>query len=270
MAEVAGPAAVPIRPTRPSSARSPVRWSRVAGLFRPYRWQLGVVVALIVASSTVALATPFLVRLVIDEALPRQDVALLAWAVAGMLAVTVVTAVFGVVQTWLSTTVGQRVMHGLRTAVFDPPAAPVARLLHPHPGRRGAVAADQRHRRHAVGGHLDRDLGRLQRDDGHRHRRRHGRPELAAVPALADRAAAGDLADPPGGPDAAHDHRAAAAAPGRPALPGRGGPVDQRRAARQDPRRRARAVAPVHRHLRRPGDASRSARSWPAAGAWRR
>ncbi|HEV7187331.1 MAG TPA: ABC transporter ATP-binding protein, partial [Blastococcus sp.] len=98
--------------------RSPVRWSRVAGLFRPYRWQLSVVVALIVASSTVALATPFLVRMVIDEALPRQDVRLLVLAVAGMLAVTVVTAVFGVVQTWLSTTVGQRVMHGLRTAVF--------------------------------------------------------------------------------------------------------------------------------------------------------
>ncbi|TFV86331.1 ABC transporter ATP-binding protein [Blastococcus sp. CT_GayMR16] len=98
--------------------RSPVRWSRVAGLFRPYRWQLSVVVALIVASSTVALATPFLVRMVIDEALPRQDVRLLVWAVGGMLAVTVVTAVFGVVQTWLSTTVGQRVMHGLRTAVF--------------------------------------------------------------------------------------------------------------------------------------------------------
>ena len=98
--------------------RSPVRWSRVAALFRPYRWQLGVVIALIVASSTVALATPFLVRLVIDEALPNRDVPLLLWAVGGMLAVTVVAAVFGVVQTWLSTTVGQRVMHGLRTAVF--------------------------------------------------------------------------------------------------------------------------------------------------------
>jgi ATP-binding cassette subfamily B protein len=98
--------------------RSPVRWSRVAALFRPYRWQIAAVVALIVASSAVALATPFLVRLVIDEALPRQDVVLLMWAVGGMLAVTVVTAVFGVVQTWLSTTVGQRVMHGLRTAVF--------------------------------------------------------------------------------------------------------------------------------------------------------
>jgi ATP-binding cassette subfamily B protein len=98
--------------------RAPVRWSRVAALFRPYRWQLGVVIALIVASSAVALATPFLVRLIIDEALPRQDVRLLLWAVGGMLAVTVVTAVLGVVQTWLSTTVGQRVMHGLRTAVF--------------------------------------------------------------------------------------------------------------------------------------------------------
>ena len=81
-------------------------------------WQLGVVVALIVASSAVALATPFLIRLVIDDALPSGDVPLLLWAVGGMLAVTVVTAVLGVVQTWLSTTVGQRVMHGLRTAVF--------------------------------------------------------------------------------------------------------------------------------------------------------
>ncbi|MGY1795880.1 ABC transporter ATP-binding protein [Geodermatophilus sp. SYSU D00525] len=98
--------------------RAPVSLRRVAALFRPYRWQVGTVVALIVASSVVALATPFLVRLVIDEALPRQDVPLLVWAVAGMVAVTGVTAVLGVVQTWQSTTVGQRVMHGLRTAVF--------------------------------------------------------------------------------------------------------------------------------------------------------
>jgi ATP-binding cassette subfamily B protein len=98
--------------------RSPVPLRRVTALFRPYRWQVATVVALIVASSTVALATPFLVRLVIDEALPGQDVDLLVAAVAAMVAVTVVTAVLGVAQTWLSTTVGQRVMHGLRTAVF--------------------------------------------------------------------------------------------------------------------------------------------------------
>ncbi|MGY1620391.1 ABC transporter ATP-binding protein [Geodermatophilus sp. SYSU D00691] len=98
--------------------RSPVSLRRIAALFRPYRWQVAVVVALIVVSSAVALASPFLVRLVIDDALPHQDVGLLATAVAGMLAVAAVTSVLGVVQTWLSTTVGQRVMHGLRTAVF--------------------------------------------------------------------------------------------------------------------------------------------------------
>src|SRR4051812_48314521 len=98
--------------------RSPVSLRRVAALFPPYRAPIGVVVALIVASSVVALAAPFLLRLVIDDALPRQDVALLVWAVAGMVAVAGSTALLGVVQTWLSTTVGQRVMHGLRTSVF--------------------------------------------------------------------------------------------------------------------------------------------------------
>jgi ATP-binding cassette subfamily B protein len=98
--------------------RSPVSLRRIAALFRPYCPQIAVVVALIVASSAIALASPFLIRLVIDRALPHQDVVLLAWAVAGMVAVAAVTSILGVVQTWLSTTVGQRVMHGLRTAVF--------------------------------------------------------------------------------------------------------------------------------------------------------
>src|SRR3954469_4799148 len=98
--------------------RSPVSLRRVAARCRPHRLPLAVVVVLIVASSAIALATPFLVRLVIDDALPRQDVGLLVTAVGGMVAVAAVTSVLGVVQTWLSTTVGQQVMHGLRTAVF--------------------------------------------------------------------------------------------------------------------------------------------------------
>ncbi|MEJ5867072.1 ABC transporter ATP-binding protein [Pseudokineococcus sp. 5B2Z-1] len=98
--------------------RSPVSLRRVAGLFAAHRWQVAVVVALIVTSSAVALATPFLVRTVIDDALPQQDLGLLGWAVAGMVGVAVVTALLGVGQTWLSTTVGQAVMHELRTGVF--------------------------------------------------------------------------------------------------------------------------------------------------------
>ena len=91
---------------------------RIARLFIPYRWPLAVVTALIVASSIVGLASPFLLRAVIDNALPEKNVRLLAWLVAGMIAVAAISSAFGVVQTWISTKVGQQVMHGLRTGVF--------------------------------------------------------------------------------------------------------------------------------------------------------
>ncbi|MBM6401844.1 ABC transporter ATP-binding protein [Phycicoccus sonneratiae] len=97
---------------------APVRLSRVLALFRPHRARISVVVAIIVVTSIVGLAQPFLVREVVDVALPQQDVRLLVLAVAAMVAVAAVTQLLGVVQTWLSTQVGQRVMHGLRTKVF--------------------------------------------------------------------------------------------------------------------------------------------------------
>ena len=91
---------------------------RIARLFAPHRWPVAAVTALIVVSSVVAMASPFLLRAVIDDALPRQDLTLLVWLVAGMVAVAAVTSALGVVQTWISTTVGQQVMHRLRTDVF--------------------------------------------------------------------------------------------------------------------------------------------------------
>ncbi len=103
---------------RAQLAESPVSWRRVGALFAPYRARIALVMSLIVASSAVSLSTPFLLRLIIDDALPHSNTRLLLFAVGGMLAVTVVTAVLGVLQTWLSTTVGQQVMHRLRTDVF--------------------------------------------------------------------------------------------------------------------------------------------------------
>jgi len=95
-----------------------VSLGRIARLFRPHRRPLSVVVAVIVASSIVAMASPFLLRAVIDDALPRRDVRLLALLAGGMIAVAAVTSALGVVQAWISTGVGQRVMHRLRTDVF--------------------------------------------------------------------------------------------------------------------------------------------------------
>jgi ATP-binding cassette subfamily B protein len=103
---------------REQLAESPVPMRRVLALFGPHRRPVAVVTAIIVAISVISMASPFLLRAVIDDALPHQDVSLLLWAVGGMLAVTVVTQLLGVVQTWLTTAVGERVMHGLRTDVF--------------------------------------------------------------------------------------------------------------------------------------------------------
>ncbi|GAA2740962.1 ABC transporter ATP-binding protein [Terrabacter aerolatus] len=103
---------------RAQLAESPVSLGRVVRLFRPHARTVAVVVALIVATSVISMAHPFLLRAVIDDALPHQDVRLLLLAVGGMLAVTVVSQLLGVVQTWLTTTVGQRVMHALRVDVY--------------------------------------------------------------------------------------------------------------------------------------------------------
>ena len=95
-----------------------VSLARIARLFAPHRYSLVIVVAVIVVSSIVGLASPFLLREVIDVALPQRDVRLLIWLVVGMVVVAAVTAALGVVQTWIATSVGQRVMHRLRTDVF--------------------------------------------------------------------------------------------------------------------------------------------------------
>ena len=97
---------------------APVPLRRVLSLFRGHERDLIVVTVLIVATSVIGLGQPFLVREVVDVAIPRQDVRVLLWSVGGMVAVAVVTQVLGIVQTWISATLGQRVMHTLRTSVF--------------------------------------------------------------------------------------------------------------------------------------------------------
>jgi ATP-binding cassette subfamily B protein len=107
------------KPTAAEKAQArEVSLRRIGRLFTPYKWPLAVVVAIIVAASVVAMASPFLLRAVIDQALPTQNVSLLSWLVAGMVAVAAVTSILGVVQTWISTKIGQQVMHRLRTDVF--------------------------------------------------------------------------------------------------------------------------------------------------------
>jgi ATP-binding cassette, subfamily B, bacterial len=100
-----------------SNPRVPLR--RIARLFRPYRWNLLFVGVLVAASSLVSLVNPFLIREVIDVALPQGRTTLLTVLALGMIVVAVANSSFSVSQTYVSTRVGQRVMHDLRTAVYS-------------------------------------------------------------------------------------------------------------------------------------------------------
>src|SRR3954447_4607680 len=81
-------------------ADAPVSLRRIGRLFAPHRARLSLVVGLIVASSLIGLAQPFLVKRVIDDAIPRQDVSLLLTLVSSMVGIAVASAAIGVVQTW--------------------------------------------------------------------------------------------------------------------------------------------------------------------------
>jgi ATP-binding cassette, subfamily B, bacterial len=97
-------------------APRPVR--RVARLFGPYKRQLLALLALILVSSGAGIVSPFLLREVLDDAIPNKDTGLLTALVAGMVAIPIVTGALGIGQTWLSNRVGQQVMHDLRTSVY--------------------------------------------------------------------------------------------------------------------------------------------------------
>lgn len=111
----------PERPTwtpSPADKEQPRQVRRILKLFRPYRGRLAVVGLLVGAASLVSVATPFLLKEILDVAIPQGRTGLLSLLALGMILSAVVTSIFGVLQTLISTTVGQRVMHDLRTAVY--------------------------------------------------------------------------------------------------------------------------------------------------------
>lgn len=105
--------------TPPAGAEEqPRQVRRILKLFRPYRGRLAIVGLLVGAASLVSVATPFLLKAILDVAIPEGRTGLLSLLALGMILSAVLTSVFGVLQTLISTTVGQRVMHDLRTAVY--------------------------------------------------------------------------------------------------------------------------------------------------------
>ena len=96
----------------------PAQLRRIMRLFRPYRARLAAVGLFVGLSSLVSVASPFLLRAILDTAIPQGRTGLLTLLALGMVAVAIANSVFNVLQTYISTSVGQRVMHDLRTGVY--------------------------------------------------------------------------------------------------------------------------------------------------------
>jgi ATP-binding cassette subfamily B protein len=103
---------------------------RVVGIFKPYRRKVSIVGALIVITSTLGIVNPLLQKAVFDNALfgnlrgggcgghACPNLHLLAFYVALMVAIPVVSGGLGIAQTYLSNVVGLRVMQDIRNALY--------------------------------------------------------------------------------------------------------------------------------------------------------
>ncbi|MCW2830365.1 MAG: multidrug transporter ATP-binding protein [Aeromicrobium sp.] len=101
--------------------RAPIL-GRIARMLKPYRTQMIFVAVAVVVSAVLTSIVPFLTKAVFDKALfpPDGDIRthLLAWLVVGMCVIPVLTALIGIGQNWLTSTIGNSAMADLRGDLF--------------------------------------------------------------------------------------------------------------------------------------------------------
>ena len=91
---------------------------RALGLARPYLTRILGYVALIVTVSVISAAPPQLIRLIIDRAIPDEDLGLLWWLAGGLLLVAVLVAGLSMIERLLSSSIGEHFILDLRTRLF--------------------------------------------------------------------------------------------------------------------------------------------------------
>lgn len=117
-----------LRAQNAAAPHIPDLWKRVGALFVPYRGHLALTATLVLATSAASVVPPLLVERIFDEALFPSDgaggagpprLATLTTLVAIMIGIFVASAGLGVWQTWMTSTVGNRVTGDLRVTLFD-------------------------------------------------------------------------------------------------------------------------------------------------------
>ncbi len=100
-------------------AANHVSTGRILALFKPYKRQILRVVILLLFGSAVGMASPFLLRAIIDDALPNADIQLLIYLAGGLVGIAALSAGLNTLQIVMSTKIGQSIMHDLRVRLYS-------------------------------------------------------------------------------------------------------------------------------------------------------
>ena len=102
--------------------RVPDLFPRIIALFAPHKMALGATVVLVLIAAAFSVIPPLLTQRAFDEGLfppsGTPNLPVLATLVGLMMAIYVTSALLGVWQTWLTSTVGNKVMGALRVRLF--------------------------------------------------------------------------------------------------------------------------------------------------------
>lgn len=105
-----------------TSDKNQLTWQllrRVFGYAKPYQVQIALMFATIVLSSVLGLAGPLILREIIDDALPNENLTLLTWLSVALVFVPLANAAVLVYQRWLNSSIGEGLIYDLRTGLFD-------------------------------------------------------------------------------------------------------------------------------------------------------
>src|SRR3954447_25122944 len=97
-------------------SRSTVR--RAWTFARPYRTTILVFLAAIIGSALLGLVPPFVVKAILDTAIPDGNRALITWLAAAAVAAALADGTLQVVQRWASSRVGEGLIYDMRRALF--------------------------------------------------------------------------------------------------------------------------------------------------------
>lgn len=102
--------------------RPALSWSlikRVWEFAHPYRWRVVGLLITILLISAISLVSPLLFRRMIDVAIPEGNSQMITLLALGMMAVPLINGVFGIVQRWLNSQIGEGVIFDLRCALYS-------------------------------------------------------------------------------------------------------------------------------------------------------